>query len=535
MRESHLTYYFPTRVDRATRRPDSRDGSHLNEEGRKTMKGTNANVLIVGAGPVGLAMAADLARYGVSVRLVDKNAERTDKSKAIVLWSRTLELMDRMDCTAPFLTAGKRVTAVNIAAGTEPIAKISVDGVRTSHPYALMIPQSDSEQLLGDFVTSLGVKIERNVELTDFVSSADGVTSTLRHSDGTEETYESGWLVGCDGAHSTVRHKLGMEFVGETMPSNWVIADVHLTNVPNPEEILISWHTDGILAVFPISGTRYRVIADSGLIDDGVPSNPSMEDVQSILDVRGPGRITATNPIWLTRFTINERKVSNYRSGRVFVMGDAAHIHSPAGGQGMNTGMQDAFNLAWKLALVSRGLGNEEILLDSYSAERSPIADDVLKGAGRITEVALIRGDLKQAIRNHVISFIFGLSPVRRKLADVLTELSIGYPKSPLNGGGAYLGDGPKEGERAPVDAGPSCVGAGDTPRFVLYADGGNGGGAGLMARYSDLLETQFREPFDRSGLWLVRPDGYVALATQHNQWDEIAKYLEVLTNGPGQ
>jgi 2-polyprenyl-6-methoxyphenol hydroxylase-like FAD-dependent oxidoreductase len=497
------------------------------------MKGMNSNVLIAGAGPVGLAMAADLARYGVSVRLVEKSPERTDKSKALVLWSRTLELMDRMECTAPFLTTGKKVTAVNVTAGKEPITKVTVDGVKTPHPYALMMPQCDTEELLGDFVTSLGVKIERNIELTDFVASVDGVTSILRHLDGTEETFDSGWLIGSDGAHSTVRHKLGMKFAGETMPSSWVIADIHLSNVPNPEEILISWHTEGILAVFPILGSRYRVIADSGLVYAGVsPANPTMEDVQAILDARGPGGITASDPIWLTRFTINERKVSNYRSGRVFVMGDAAHIHSPAGGQGMNTGIQDAFNLAWKLAMVSRGLCDEETLLGSYSAERSPIADDVLKGAGRITEVALMRGDFKQAVRNRITSFVFGLSPVKKKMADVLTEVSIGYPRSPLNAGCEYAGGGPKEGERAPVDVDNPCVGAGDTPRFALYADGSDGRGSALIARYSDLLEPNMRAPFERDGLWLVRPDGYVSLATRHGRWDEIERYLKVLTQG---
>jgi 2-polyprenyl-6-methoxyphenol hydroxylase-like FAD-dependent oxidoreductase len=290
------------------------------------MKATHSNVLIAGAGPVGLAMAADLARYGVSVRLVEKTPERTDKSKALVLWSRTLELMDRMDCTAPFLATGKKVIAVNVTAGKEPIARVTVDGVKTPHPYALMIPQYDTEELLGNFVTSLGVKIERNVELTDFVASADGVTSTLRHLDGTEETFESGWLIGSDGAHSTVRHKLGMEFAGETMPSSWVIADVHLSNVPNPEEILISWRSEGILAVFPILGSRYRVIADSGLMEAGVaPANPTMKDVQSILDVRGPGGITVSDPIWLTRFSINERKVPAALSSG-FNVRDFGHI-----------------------------------------------------------------------------------------------------------------------------------------------------------------------------------------------------------------
>jgi 2-polyprenyl-6-methoxyphenol hydroxylase-like FAD-dependent oxidoreductase len=499
------------------------------------MKIANSNVLIAGAGPVGLAMAADLARYGVSVRLIEKSPERTDKSKALVLWSRTLELMDRMDCTAPFLTTGKKVTAVNITVGKESITKITVDGVKTPHPYALMMPQCDTEELLGDFVTSLGVKIERNIELTDFVASADGVTSTLRHLDGTEETFESGWLIGSDGAHSTVRHKLGMEFFGETMPSSWVIADVHLSDVPNPEEISISWHAEGILAVFPIQGSRYRVIADSGLTNAGAAAaDPTVEDVQTILDVRGPGGITVSDPIWLTRFSINERKVANYRAGRVFVMGDAAHIHSPAGGQGMNTGMQDAFNLAWKLAMVSRGLGDEETLLGSYSAERSPIADGVLKAAGRGTEVALMRGEFKQSIRNHITSFIFGLSPVKKKMADVLTEVSIGYPQSPLNGGCEYSGGGPKEGERAPVDVNHACVGAGDTPRFALYANEDDDRGAALIAKYSDLLEPSLRAPFETDGLWLVRPDGYVALATRHGRWDEVERYLEVVTQGTG-
>jgi 2-polyprenyl-6-methoxyphenol hydroxylase-like FAD-dependent oxidoreductase len=497
------------------------------------MKTTNSNVLIAGAGPVGLAMAADLARYGISVRLIEKSPERTDKSKALVLWSRTLELMDRMDCTAPFLTTGRKVTAVNLAAGKEPLAKIEFTGVITPHPYTLMLPQSETERLMGDFLTSLGVEIERNVELTSFVASADGVNSTLRHLNGTEETFESGWLIGCDGAHSTVRHQLGMEFGGYTMPTNWIIADVHLSNVPDPDEIHISLHADGILAMFPIAPPRFRLIADAGpMVTGSGPVIPTMEDVQVILDKRGPGGIIASDPIWLTGFTINERKVSNYRSGRVFVMGDAAHIHSPAGGQGMNTGMQDAFNLAWKLALVSRGIGDEETLLGSYSPERSPVAEDVLKGSGKMTEVGLMKGEFKQSIRNHVASFVLGLSPVKRKFAEALTELSVGYPKSPLNGGGDYPGAGPREGERAPVDVELSCVGAGDTPRFVLYAEESDGRGGELITKYSSLLEPGLRAPFQENGLWLMRPDGYVALATRADQWDEVAAYLDALTKG---
>ena len=145
-----------------------------------------------------------------------------------------------------------------------------------------------------------------------------------------------------------------------------------------------------------------------------------------------------------------------------------------------------------------------------------------------------MRGDFKQAVRNHITSFVFGLSPVKKKMADVLTEVSIGYPNSPLNGGGQYPGAGPKEGERAPVEVDQPCVGAGDTPRFALYANDSDGTGSALIAKYSKVLESRLRVPFERDGLWLVRPDGYVALATRQGRWDEIERYLEVLTQGTG-
>jgi 2-polyprenyl-6-methoxyphenol hydroxylase-like FAD-dependent oxidoreductase len=488
----------------------------------------DTNVLIVGAGPVGLALAGDLARYGVSVRIVEKAAQRTDKSKALVLWSRSLELMDRMQCSGPFLSQGLKIKTVSVTAGNDEIANLTLDGVETAHPYALMLPQSDTERLFEEYLNSRGVRLERNVELTSFVASPNSVVSTLRHPDGQEETFQSGWLVGCDGAHSTVRHQLGMEFVGETMPSNWIVADLHLSGIANAEEISIAWHSAGILALFPISPPRWRVIADVRNTDDGVaPQEPTLDEVQTILDERGPGGISASAPIWLTGFHINERKVADYRSGRVFLAGDAAHIHSPAGGQGMNTGIQDAFNLAWKLALVTRGSCAAEPLLDSYSAERSAIAKMVLAGAGRATDVALLRGEIKQSIRNHLASFVFGLSPVRKKVAEVLTEVSIGYPESQLNGKGMHHSGGPAEGERAPIRDDEPPIGAGDSPRFALFAEEDGERGIELLGEYPKLLEPTLRKPFHAGGLWLVRPDGYVALASKQGRWQDVANYLD--------
>ncbi|WP_431283719.1 FAD-dependent monooxygenase [Humitalea sp. 24SJ18S-53] len=486
----------------------------------------NPDVLVVGAGPVGLTMAAELARYGVRVRIVEKAAARTDKSKALVLWSRSLELIDRMGCGAAFVAAGYKVKGVNIIAGGKPIAHITLDALPTPHAYALMLPQSETERLMEQHLNSLGVQVERQVEMTGFSATPDRVSAVLRHADGAEESLESAFLVGCDGAHSAVRHGLGMAFDGETLPSDWILADVHLAGLPvGPDELAIYWHADGVLALFPITPGRYRVIADIGdARGDGHPADPTLEQVQALMDRRGPGGITASAPVWLAGFRINERKVADYSAGRVFLAGDAAHIHSPAGGQGMNTGMQDACNLGWKLALVLRG--HSAALLDSYSIERSAVGRQVLADAGRLTSVATLKGGLAQSLRNHVASLVLGLSPVRRKMTTAMAELSIGYPDSPLTTAGSPPHGGPAAGARAPVLDATDPVGAGSTPRFALFAEA-SAESAALIARHPGLLEPHTRPPFAAGGIWLVRPDGYVAVAAGAGDWARVGAALD--------
>jgi 2-polyprenyl-6-methoxyphenol hydroxylase-like FAD-dependent oxidoreductase len=191
-----------------------------------------------------------------------------------------------------------------------------------------MIPQSETERVLEEFLNGLGPKVGRSLELTKFAVSNDRVVSTLRRADGTEETVETTWLVGCDGAHSTVRHQLGMEFRGETSLIDWILADVYLENAPRTAETIIVWHSDGVLAAFPISEDRYRIVADVGTAPENSPhrADPTLGDVQAVLDKRFPDSVRATNPVWLSSFRINERKVADYRSGRVFLAGDAAHV-----------------------------------------------------------------------------------------------------------------------------------------------------------------------------------------------------------------
>ena len=483
-------------------------------------------VLIIGAGPVGMTMASELTRYGVAIRIVDKAAERTDKSKALVLWSRTLELLDRGGGTsAPFIEAGFKAEAVNFVAGSKVIGRVTMESVQSPYPYGLMLPQSDTERLLEQRLGAQGITVERRVELITFTQRDDGVEAVLRHADGREETVSAVWLVGCDGAHSAVRHTLDASFTGETMDSDWILADVHMTGYPYLDsEASVFWHHDGAFVIFPISPGRYRVVADLSPSGTEHPPTPTLEEAQAIIDRRGPPGLKAFDAIWLAGFRVNGRKVSQYRWGRVFLAGDAAHIHSPAGGQGMNTGMQDAFNLAWKLALVVRGICCEE-LLDSYSPERSHVDDEVLKSAGRLTAVGTMRNPVAQAVRNLVGHVMFGLSSVQHAFAESMTEVTIGYPESPLNGP-SQGGAGPRPGERVAPVAGQAAVGSGSAPRFALFADK-NAATTELLGRFDGLLDPDIRPPLREGSIWLIRPDGYVACSAKEQ--DIIADYLESL------
>lgn len=493
----------------------------------------NPQVLVVGAGPVGLTMAAELARFGISVRIVDKTPARTVLSKALVLWSRTLELLARDGGAEDFIACGRRVTAANIIAGGRSVGHVSTGALTTPFPYALMLRQSETERLLEERLHRHGVDIERQVELVRFEDRVDAVCATLRHADGQEEMLEADWLIGCDGAHSVVRHGLGLTFEGSTTDADWVLADVQLQGLPYPDhEITTFWHRDGVLAVFPISPGRYRVIADVDASGGAETGAPTLERVQQLIDRRGPGGIVAHDPVWLSSFCINERIVDAYRQGRVFVAGDAAHVHSPAGGQGMNTGMQDAFNLAWKLALTCRGVAHPH-LLGSYDLERRAIGHLVLRNAARFTEVAMLRNPIAQQLRNLVAHLMIGLPAVRQAMAASMAEVSIGYRDSPLNGPEAP-GLQPRPGERLVPKVAVRYPGSGDSPRFVLHADR-SAEVDRLMHAFGDLVEPDLRPAVAPDGMWLVRPDGYVAATGYRGELAPVHDYLLGITRPRGQ
>jgi len=484
----------------------------------------NSDVLIVGAGPVGMTVAIELARHGVALRIIEKAAARTDKSKALSLWPRTMELLERSGAVDPFVEAGFKIVGANINASSERIAHVDLTDVGSDYHFALTIPQSETERLLEERLRSFGVTVERQVELTAFNDNGSSVTSTVRHSDGHLESVVTSWLVGCDGAHSTVRHGLSLEFEGSTVQSDFALADIHMANMPgSSNELSIFWHRDGMLAVFPMGNTRYRLIADIGESTGEHPKDPTLEGFQNLVDRRGPGGVSLSNPIWLSAFRINERKVRDYRRGRVFVAGDAAHVHSPAGGQGMNTGMQDAFNLGWKLAMVCRGTCHEKIL-DSYSVERSAVGKKVLADADRLTRAAMLKNPVAQTIRNSVARLVFGFAPVGRTMAENLTEMNIAYPESPLNGPESHGLAGPRPGERIEPPIGQPRLDSREPPLFTLFASSEDG--HELLQAFPDLVDPQLQPEFHENGIWLARPDGYVAAAVFSTRADDIAAYL---------
>ena len=390
--------------------------------------------LVVGAGPVGLTMALELSRHGVPCRIVDSAPQPNDKSKALVLWGRTLELLDPSGSVADdFLPQGVPARAVSIYGNGRRLVHMPFQREDTAFAEPLMIPQCDTERLLAARLATRGIEIERGVELTEFVDCGSSVLATLRHPGGTAEQVRCQWLLGCDGAHSVVRKELGIEFTGEFDPNDWILADAHLDGPLDHDELSIHWHAAGIVALFPIGRDRFRVVADQGHAAGAAkPADPSLQDVQTILDNRGLQALRIHTPIWLAGFRIHERKVAQYGIGRVFLAGDAAHIHSPAGGQGMNTGMQDAVNLAWKLALVQRGRGLRDTLLASYTEERSAVGNMVLRGATHLTRLATLRNPLLQFIRNRAFALVGSLSAVQHRAIASLSEMAVSYPHSSL-------------------------------------------------------------------------------------------------------
>ncbi len=405
-------------------------------------------VLIVGAGPTGLIMAHELARNGIGCRLIDKSAHRSTHSKAIAIHARTLETFELMKIVDDFLAAGQRITAVGIHGERGPIAHVGFASLSsaTRYPYVLGVPQNETERILEERVAQHGVRVQRNTELVRLAPRASGVGAQLRSGDHVEEV-EAEWLIGCDGPHSTVREQLGILFAGATYPELFVLADIKLGGDFDPAEARVYLHQRGALAFFPMPAGRWRLIITNSPAD--WQQEPSLAQVQALADERGPGGIRLSDPRWISVFRIHRREAARFRQDRVFLAGDAAHIHSPVGGQGMNIGLRDAFDLAWKLSLVISDAAAPK-LLDSYEAERKPIDEAVIQQTDRATRLVSLHGSVTRFVRDHLMSLLTRLPAVEERIGEAVSGIAVDYRDSPIVEDHPTGTTGPHAGDRAP-------------------------------------------------------------------------------------
>jgi 2-polyprenyl-6-methoxyphenol hydroxylase-like FAD-dependent oxidoreductase len=510
----------------------------------------DVDVLVVGAGPSGLTLASELRRHGASCRVIDQLTEPVTFSKAAVVHARTMEVFDAMGVAEPILARSRTLHGTSMYAGNKRVVHVSFDGmIQSPYPHAYGISQFDTERALTGHLTRLGGAIERGVKLAGFTQDDEAVTATIERPDGATEQVRARWLVGCDGAHSPVRKALGITFLGEPYEQSLIQTDarIEFAREVDDDEILGYLHEIGPAMFFPLFlDGRYRLILiDVGKMPEAPaglqPEQPTMEDFRRGLEARGI-EAKVSDPSWTVAFRIHHRHADRLRDRRVFIAGDAAHIHSPAGGQGMNTGIQDAFNLAWKLALVARGRGRPG-LLDSYEAERLPVIRALLAGTDQATrgmETAVkFRHPLTQALRNQVMSTVTSLGAVQSQAVQNLSMLGVGYADSPvcaqdrpsvwqasvLAGDSseapgvldwAAFGSGPQPGQRAPDVAAAGGLGQGQPVRVhelvragkhvVLLFDGAAATEAGyrnltgiaqaLRTRYGDAVAPHLVVPF---------------------------------------
>jgi 2-polyprenyl-6-methoxyphenol hydroxylase-like FAD-dependent oxidoreductase len=374
----------------------------------------DTDVLVIGAGPTGLALGASLIAHGVRAVLVDRLAEGQNTTRAAVVNARTLEVLEDLDVARRMVGAGLIAPRFTMREGRHILVPVDFSDLPTKYPYSLMLSQADTERLLLQRVRELGGDVVRPKTLGRLTQEADGVTATF--DDG--ETIRAGHVVGTDGMHSMVREQAGIGFAGGEFAESFALADVRLAGGAPPDEVILFYANDGLTVLAPLPGDIFRIVAPVA----DAPKVPSAEFVQALLDTRafGPGQLVVTELLWGTRFRIHHRVADRYRSGRILLAGDAAHVHSPAGGQGMNLGITDAISLGRALAEVVQG--GSEAALDAYAAAQRRRAEQVLKLTGRLTRIATLPRPVRP-VRNTAMRLAARVPAVQRQLAMQLSGL----------------------------------------------------------------------------------------------------------------
>jgi 2-polyprenyl-6-methoxyphenol hydroxylase-like FAD-dependent oxidoreductase len=497
----------------------------------------STDVLIIGAGPTGLVLALWLTKLGARVRIIDKTAEPGTTSRALAVQARTLELYRQLDLTDAVISKGHRVPAVNLWVKGEQEARLAFEKIGsnlTAYPFLHIFPQDQHERLLIERLEMLGVSVERQTELTSFVERNDGVVARLRDSDGTERDCEARFLAGCDGARSIVREIVGTGFPGGTYRQVFYVADVVAAGPAVNGELHIDLDEADFLGVFPLAGTgRARLIGTVRGERADRPDSLKFEDISN--RAINSLKVTVEKVNWFSTYHVHHRVTQHFRKGRAFLVGDAAHIHSPAGGQGMNTGIGDAINLAWKLAAVVAGRADDG-LLDSYESERIGFARRLVATTDRVFSFATADGRFADVMRTRVAPVLFpfavSFGRVREFMFRTVSQTMINYRNGPLSRGAAGHVQG---GDRLPWVAinGVDNYEPLSNMNWQVHIYGRAGpelsawcADQGLPLRVFGWRDEYQSAGIARDAIYLLRPDTYVALAASGGTADLLARYF---------
>ncbi|WLG88772.1 FAD-dependent oxidoreductase [Pseudomonas cucumis] len=496
-----------------------------------------SDVLIIGAGPTGLVLALWLSKLGIRVRIIDKTSEPGTTSRALAVQARTLELYSQLDLSDAVVQNGHKVAAANFWVKGEPVARLPLSTIGEGlTPYAFleMYPQDEHERLLIERLEAFGITVERNTELQSFEETGDGITARVRLPDGQQETCQACYLAGCDGARSIVRKTLDTGFPGGTYQQIFYVADVQARGPTFNGELHVDLDEADFLAVFPLAGEgRARLI---GTVRDERADRAEtlqFEDVSKRAIEHLKVQIDQVN--WFSTYRVHHRVADHFRTGRAFLLGDAAHVHSPAGGQGMNTGIGDAINLAWKLAAVLSG-GASAKLLDSYETERIAFARRLVATTDRVFSFVTAEGRIADLLRTRVAPFLIpkmtSLEAAREFLFRTVSQTTLNYRGMPLSEGVAGHVHG---GDRLPW----AHDGEGDNFESLkdpswqvhVYGDTSDEMIAWCIEHHLPLQVFDWRPAFEtaglaRNGFYLLRPDTYVAIADYSADPKVIERYF---------
>ncbi len=520
-------------------------------------------VLVVGGRTTGLMMAAELARHGIPVRIVDKSPGIDPHSRATFLHSRTLEIFHTLGIAHQATKDAQPLHKVSLYTNGRFVGQSIEEDVDSPFPRGVALSQAKTEKILEQHLNGFGVAVERSTQLNVMEQRVDGVRAAIQHADGREEIMETPWLIGCDGCHSTVRHLTKEAFPGTADPYPYMLGDVILDGPSlQPEDAHIYLHDEGDLFLFVLDEGRRLIVANVAKETD-ISKPPTLAQMQETVTRRSMAGYRLSDPRWLAYFHINYRLAPHYRHGRTFLAGDAAHIHSLLGGHGMNTGIQDAHNLAWKLALVMRGIV-PEAWLDSYELERRRVAEDMISSTKLATEQSELFGSLSAKEQAKFAEHMFIPESEKAKARRHAEEIDLDYRSSHICvEPGLGFNPGPHAGSRAP-DAEPIVVDgqtgsffdhlASSNHQLLLFASAETAADTKLAAEAclkshghwidtvvvrppslqlslpaTRVIDDPQRSLHDRFGadhtkLYLIRPDGYVAYRSR--RFDSLDEYL---------